>query len=204
MLVLAYAALLVLGAWPSERTPVLGPLSRFAWDTLARVSVRPGMAIFQHESESDRVLVAHCLRVVGRTAEGRETRLWSPTCPPRGTVFGTDYQDVVMQRATRAARVAPLLPEDGRLPRMTDPHVQRFVAIGDWFCRSPDAGAGRYDRVELTQQKLWRSYEDGRYLAGPPLVCAFDCGVTHRAPRPRCRLASGDDPAHALFPPVAP
>lgn len=200
--IVAWAALVVLAAWPWRDVPVLGPLSGFAERALARVSVVPGMAIFLH-SQGDEKLHAHCLRAVGMRPDGRREVLYAPRCPPHGFEWGVDPLEVTMQRIVRGTPARRLLegaPDDATRLRFLG--VRRYAAIGDWFCRSPLAGAGDYASVSLTEQRVKVSYERGVYVVSDVLVCTWRC-AQEPVPLPQCRLTPADDPGTAIVGPAA-
>jgi hypothetical protein len=200
--VLAWAALLVLGAWPWRGTPLLGALSTLAWDALERLTVRPGMAIFRN-SVGDEKFHALCQRVEAIRADGRREILYQPTCPPVGFKAGVEPFEVVMLRIARATPRARLLesdPDDARRLRYLE--VRRYAAVGDYFCHSSLAGGGDYDEVTLAEQLLTVSYRDGRRIASKVTVCSWRCGQ-QPVPVPHCRLAPADDPSVALVGPAA-
>ena len=197
--ILAYAALLVAGAWPYHDVPAIGPTAAWASRILARVSIRPGMPVF-NAGEPKRVawkLAALCQRVVGVHAgsEATEETLHSPECPPTGLQIGTDSFEVLIQRIARATNTAELLSQDGRPPNPRSRGMRRYTALGDWFCRAPEAGGSRFARIRLAQRREYQHYDTGERRSGRILTCSWQCDEAP-APRAQCLWLPADaDPA---------
>jgi hypothetical protein len=194
--ILAYAALLIVGAWPYHAAPLIGPPAGWASRSLGKVSIRPGMPVF-NAGEPARVewkLHALCQQIVGLRAtgaeegddEGDEVPLYTPECPPTGFQIGVDSFRVMLLRIAKASSNRELLTAAPRGPVRRSRSVRRYIALGDWFCRAPEGGGSRFDSVRLTQQRHFQSYDSGAYRRGPVLVCRWQCSE-EPAPLPRCQ-----------------
>ena len=191
--VLAYAALLILGAWPYHDAPLLGPPAAFATDALAVVSVRPGMPIFNagEPKPVEWKLRALCHRLVGVSRDGREHPLYERACPTRGPRIGTDPFEALLQRIARATSERRLLARtaSGDVDHRSR-DARRFIALGDFACRTNAA----FRSVRLVQQRQFQSYATGAYEAAPVLECTWYCDE-RPAPRANCRQLAADSDA---------
>jgi len=201
--VLAYAALLIAGAWPYQAVPLVGPASAWASYALGLVSVRPGMPIFNagEPRPVEWKLHALCQRLVGVRADGREEPLYDGACPAPGPRIGTAPLEALLQRLGRATSEPRLLARSasGEVDHRSR-DARRFIALGDWACRT---GSGRFRSVQLVQQRQFQSYATGAYRAAPVLECTWYCDE-HPAPRARCeRLPPDADAALVEDPALA-
>jgi hypothetical protein len=189
--VLAYAALLIVGAWSYPDVPLLGPSATWARHVLGTLSVRPGMEIFNagQPKPVEWKQSALCHRIVGIRENGAEVAIFDRVCPSPPPRFGSDGFEALLQRLSRATLDRRLLE---RTPAGKVAHgsrdVQRFIALGDWLCRSGDR---ELSSVRLLEQRQFQSYATGRYRSGPVLACVWYCDE-RPAPLPRCeRLPTG-------------
>jgi hypothetical protein len=185
--ILAYAAMLIVGAWPYQGVPVIGAPASWASRGLAKLSIVPGMPIFNagEPAPVEWKLHASCHRIVGLPADGGEVPLYAPECPPSGLRNGVDSLEVMLLRLVRASSERDLLMASG----------QRYSALGDWFCRSPEAGGSRFPSVQLTQQRQLQSYDSGALRSSAVLVCRWQCS-DEPVPLPRCeQLPAGSEAA---------
>jgi hypothetical protein len=191
VLVLAYAALLIVGAWPYRDVPFVGAPANQARLVLGRLSVRPGMEIFNAGQPKPVEWKQHalCQKLVGFWADGREVPVFDGPCPAPGPRVGTDAFEALLQRLSRATsnrRLVERTPSGGVDHRSRD--VQRFIALGDWLCRSSDPPLAS---VRLVEQREFQSYAIGTFRRGSVLECNWYCDE-RPAPLPRCRELPAD------------
>jgi hypothetical protein len=192
--VLAYAGLLIAGSWPLHGTPVIGPIARVADGILAGATLTSGMIVFNAMSpeRSPWKLQWICHRVAGMQPMGEPPEmLYAPDCPPRGTRIGIDAFASVLQRVMQFINERELLESTRGGPDPRSTSVRRVTALGDWFCRSPEAGAGRFERLRFTQRRDYQNYDTGEYRSGPTLLCEWNCRA-RPAPLPTCQLMPHD------------
>jgi hypothetical protein len=197
--ILVYAAMLIVGAWPYQGVPVIGAPAGWASRSLAKLSIVPGMPIFNagEPVPVEWKLHASCYRIVGLRADGGEVPLNARECPPSGFQSGVDSLEVMLLRLVRASSERELVMTSGRDSARRSRAVQRYSALGDWFCRAPEAGGSRFPRVQLTQQRQLQSYASGALRSSPVLVCRWQCS-DESAPLPRCEQHPADSEAAIL------
>jgi hypothetical protein len=191
--VLAYAAMLIVGAWPYHAAPFVGAPASWASRALGKLSIVPGMPIFNagQPAPVEWKLRASCQRIVGVRANGDEELLYAPECPPAGFQSGVDSFKVMLLRLARGSSDRQLLAVSAAGPARQSRAVRRYTALGDWFCRASEGAGTRFPAVKLTQQRQHQSYESGALRVSPVLVCRWQCDE-EPAPLPRCERLPAD------------
>lgn len=175
--------------------PLLGSFGATARDTLARLTVRPGMALFKNSVGEDKV-EAHCTSVTAVTADGRRDSLYAPECPRSHFLWRTDPQDQLMQRIAQNTLTRDLRGEPVVLTAESAFHARRFAALADYYCHSrSDADAhSDYAKVEIRHHRLTRNIQTGEMVDRPHVLCRFACRA-NEVRAPRCELET--DPGAA-------
>lgn len=188
ILLAIYVPLLVIGAWPFNSIPFLGPASYFSRLTLSRIAVTPGMAVFTG-IQSEYAATSTCARISGKGTDGKWRLLYQNECPPRSNWKNSRHQ--LIEHHFVAMDVPNLIGNWDPLPAQPTEGLRRFVALGDLACHSKYLGAlpRQQARLEVTQNQ--RSV-----LSGKPMIarftCDWDCDERKLA-SPRCRHLK-DDP----------
>lgn len=145
----AYALVLALAAVPAEVRPhALDGPSRIAWRSLRAVGIQPGLAVFETGyGEHEGVMVlADCIRVVARDADGRSTVLAPPGdhCVTSGSRLVVPWEEGALRAVVLRAP-----------PGVAEP------AIGAWACRGPHWGSSAWREVTVTWTQPWKNLRSG-------------------------------------------
>jgi hypothetical protein len=143
----AYAATLVLGAWPPElrRGPlqILEAPADLAAAALAKLGIKGGVAVFgPPPARITRVLLQDCIHVRGRVA-GRPPEALHPPggeCQTQGLRLTLPRREVVWRSL---------------LIRAATPLNQ--AVIGDFHCHAGGRGPAVYEAVEVLWSQPWRA-----------------------------------------------
>jgi hypothetical protein len=159
---LAYATLLVLSAWPAEVRPaVLDGPAHAARAVLGTVAIRGGMAVFEPAPPRIvRVQRNDCFRVLG-LVEGRPpVRLH----PRDGTCF------------TRGVRLR--IPPEAWMLRslhLRTPAPLGQAVVGDRYCHPDGAAAPRFDEIEVLWTQPFFEIETGAEGRVHPILYRWRC-----------------------------
>jgi len=180
LLVALYMVGLVLAAWPWERPAWLVPVHDRADAWLNRVTLRPGLAVFEHSDRRWKVQ-GDCYLVVGVHQNAPPDTLYERECPPAGFQWRKEPFTAYMQFATGIDPWTSLVRQRGSaLPRPMPEIFRRMILMGQYFCHSPLAGSGDYEGVELTRFRYMQHFEDGRRQLSP-VRCRWICSEQQAA-----------------------
>jgi hypothetical protein len=129
-LLVGYAALLVLAGWRHEIRPsALDGAHRFAKGFLVRHGIQPGMSVFNVEGEGGPITRAHCVEVLGRTANGPASPVYpvDRSCPPEGLRLSVPFEETLVHRLLVELSARMLLLESGKAPPTTQAAARRIL-----------------------------------------------------------------------------
>ncbi len=173
-LLVFYALVLVLAAWPRQLSPrrALDVPQLGANFVLAELGWPAGMAVFTGQDERDFATVRSCFRLVGITAAGEGRVLYDtmPACRDgRRDALKDPYDLYLTHTLTRAFDVLrDFGPYDGNAYPLSD-----LFAISDYYCHARGAA---FDRVLVTAR-----YQERRIASGAPNDVTIDEGAHHCA-----------------------
>lgn len=180
-LLVGYATLLVIGAWPFESTPVLTASADYSKSLLDRIGVRSGLAVFS-KIEGKWTVTSDCIRITGEETVGQWRTLYESDCPAHANWHHPLHQ--LMRYQLRHISFEALQHNFRKLPPKPPESLRRIVALGDMACHSRHFGATSRRRVRLDLTQSWQHVRDDRqFVTG--LDCEWVCNQEALAP-PHC------------------
>ncbi len=170
-------------------TPVVGPVFEGAANSLAALTLVPGIPVFTDAGRewSDWIRTALCMTFTGHRGGGESLTLYAPECPASGFQIRHDAFDELMQYTTRHVRLGALIdPEPVADPADLPEAMRRFVMLGDYFCHSPLVAPPDLTSLTLHWKVHVRHYQTGE-RAEQTLVCNWLCNQPGSF-TPQCKM----------------